>query len=88
MELYKREYELRMRDTVKIINETRENRYSLHDTYMRFHTVARGMKQRQKGIPSFTVMAGVVARVYLHTSPSPREDRAQRDDTDMGFLLA
>lgn len=33
-----------MRDTVKIINETQESRYSLHDTYMRFPTVARGTK--------------------------------------------
>lgn len=42
---------------------------------MRSHTVGRGMKQRQKGIPSFTVMAGVVARVPSHFTVAARRSR-------------
>lgn len=55
-------------------------------TYVHFCTVARGMKQRRKRIPSFTVMASIIAKRYFHTSSSPRKDRAERDNDTDGLL--
>lgn len=47
---------------------------SLHDTYVHFCTVGRGMKQRRRRIPSFTVMASIIkAKIYTFTLHRHRE---------------
>lgn len=59
-----------------IVNEW-ENRYSpcTIRIYVHFRTVARGMKQRQKRIPSFTVMVSIIAKILSHFTVTARGSR-------------